>query len=103
MLIDARQQFDKEPKAFASKRNRMTDTHRQWIEERYRDGWAMRHTFASNYLALYGAENTIKALGHGDYDMLFRHYREIVSEKDAQKIWDLLPARKKTKVKPAKA
>jgi len=40
MLIDARQQFEKEPKAFANKRNRMTDAHRQWIEERYRDGWA---------------------------------------------------------------
>ena len=40
MLIDARKQFEKEPKAFASKRNRMTDAHREWIEERYRDGWA---------------------------------------------------------------
>ena len=40
MLIDARQQFEKEPKAFASKRNRMTDAHRQWIETRYRGGWA---------------------------------------------------------------
>ena len=40
MLIDARQQFEKEPKAFASKRNRMTDAHRQWIETRYRDSWA---------------------------------------------------------------
>jgi type I restriction enzyme M protein len=40
MLVDARTQFEKEPKAFASKRNRMTDTHRQWIEERYRAGWA---------------------------------------------------------------
>lgn len=40
MLIDARKQFEKEPTAFASKRNRMTDAHREWIEERYRDGWA---------------------------------------------------------------
>ena len=39
MLIDARQQFEKEPKAFSSKRNRMTDDHRQWIEERYQKGW----------------------------------------------------------------
>jgi type I restriction enzyme M protein len=44
MLIDARKQFEKEPKAFASKRNRMTDAHRQWIEERYRDGWAKDYT-----------------------------------------------------------
>jgi type I restriction enzyme M protein len=40
MIIDARQQFEKEPKAFASKRNRMTNAHRQWIEERYAKGWA---------------------------------------------------------------
>ena len=39
MLIDAREQFEKEPKSFGNKRNRMTDSHRQWIEERYRKGW----------------------------------------------------------------
>ena len=40
MLIDARQQFEKEPKSFGNKRNRITDAHRQWIEQHYRDGWA---------------------------------------------------------------
>ena len=40
MLIDARQQFEKEPKSFGNKRNRMTDAHRQWIESRYQQGWA---------------------------------------------------------------
>jgi len=39
MIIDARQQFDKEPKSFGNKRNRILDNHRQWIEERYRNGW----------------------------------------------------------------
>jgi len=39
MLIDARQQFEKEPKSFGNKRNRITDAHRAWIETRYRDGW----------------------------------------------------------------
>src|SRR2546425_928165 len=39
MLIDARKQFEKEPKAFGNKRNRITEAHRQWIESRYRDGW----------------------------------------------------------------
>jgi len=39
MLIDARRQFEKEPKSFGNKRNRMTDIHRQWIEERYQKGW----------------------------------------------------------------
>lgn len=40
MLIDARKQFEKEPKSFGNKRNRITDAHRNWIEERYRSGWA---------------------------------------------------------------
>lgn len=39
MIIDARQQFEKEPKSFGNKRNRMTETQFQWIEERYREGW----------------------------------------------------------------
>lgn len=40
MLIDARKQFEKEPKSFGNKRNRITDAHRQWIEQRYQEGWA---------------------------------------------------------------
>ena len=40
MLIDARQQFEKEPKSFGNKRHRITDAHRAWIEERYAKGWA---------------------------------------------------------------
>lgn len=43
MLIDARQQYEKEPKSFGSKRNRMVDVHRAWIEECYRDGWKPGH------------------------------------------------------------
>jgi type I restriction enzyme M protein len=39
MLIDGRQQYEKEPKSFGNKRNRITDAHRSWIEDRYRDGW----------------------------------------------------------------
>ena len=39
MLIDARQQFEKEPKSFGNKRKRITDSHRAWIQERYQNGW----------------------------------------------------------------
>jgi type I restriction enzyme M protein len=38
MIIDARKQFDKEPKSFGNKRNRILDSHRQWIEDRYNNG-----------------------------------------------------------------
>ena len=44
MLIDARKQFEKEPKAFGNKRNRITDAHRAWIEQRYNKGWAKGYT-----------------------------------------------------------
>jgi type I restriction enzyme M protein len=39
MLIDGRQQFDKEPKSFGNKRNRILEGHRTWMVERYREGW----------------------------------------------------------------
>ena len=39
-IIDARKQFDKEPKSFGNKRNRILDRHRQWIEELYRSNEA---------------------------------------------------------------
>ena len=40
MLIDARRQYEKEPRSFGNKRNRITDAHRAWIEKRYRKGWS---------------------------------------------------------------
>lgn len=40
MIIDARQQFEDEPKSFGNKRHLQTDAHRAWIEQRYREGWA---------------------------------------------------------------
>lgn len=39
MLIDGRQQFEKEPKSFGNKRNRIVERHRQWIEQRYSKAW----------------------------------------------------------------
>jgi type I restriction enzyme M protein len=55
MLIDARKQFEKEPKSFGNKRNRITDAHRAWIEERYRDGWAKG--FADEHVKLFRRED----------------------------------------------
>jgi type I restriction enzyme M protein len=37
LIINAREQFEKEPKSFGNKRNRITDSHRQWIDERFND------------------------------------------------------------------
>ncbi len=37
LIINAREQFEKEPKSFGNKRNRITDTHRKWIDEQFND------------------------------------------------------------------
>lgn len=42
MLIDARQQYEKEPKSFGNKRHRIAERHRDWIEQRYHTGWNKR-------------------------------------------------------------
>ena len=55
MLIDARQQFEKEPKSFGNKRNRITDAHRAWIEERYFKGWGK--SFADEHVKIYRRED----------------------------------------------
>lgn len=40
MVIDARDQFEKEPNSFGNKRNRITEANRAWTIERYRKGWS---------------------------------------------------------------
>jgi type I restriction enzyme M protein len=55
MIIDARKQFEKEPKSFGNKRNRITDAHRAWIEERYRDGWT--EGYGDEYVKVFQRED----------------------------------------------
>ena len=38
-IIDAREQYEKEPKSFGNKRNRMTAAHLQWIKDAYNQHW----------------------------------------------------------------
>jgi integrase len=53
---------------------------------------AMRHSFASYHLALHGsAEQTSLQMGHRSSDMLFRHYRELVTKQEAEKFWRISP------------
>jgi len=55
MLIDARLQFEKEPKSFGNKRHRITDTHRAWIEDRYQKGWVKG--YADEYVKIFQRED----------------------------------------------
>lgn len=58
----------------------------QW----HHDG--MRHTYASNHLAHYENPNkTAHELGHRDTNMLYRHYRELVSNAVASDYWSISP------------
>jgi hypothetical protein len=34
---------------------------------------------------------TALSLGHSNPNLVFRHYRELVSRKDAQEFWNLMP------------
>lgn len=53
---------------------------------------ALRHSFASYYLALHqSADKTAHQMGHRSTEMLFRHYRELVTKSDAEKFWSILP------------
>jgi len=53
---------------------------------------ALRHSFASYHLAKHGsADLTATQLGHRSTDMLFRHYRELVTKDDAEKFWAISP------------
>ena len=52
----------------------------------------MRHSFASNHLTHYGDQNrTALELGHRDTDLLYKHYRALVTKEDAEKYWDIKP------------
>ena len=52
----------------------------------------MRHSFASYHLALHkNAAFTAHELGHTNPDLLYRHYREVVTHEDAVRYFDLSP------------
>lgn len=52
----------------------------------------LRHSFASYHLAMHGsAEKTALQMGHRSTEMLFRHYRELVTKEEGEKFWGIKP------------
>lgn len=52
----------------------------------------LRHSFASYHLAMFGsAEKTSLQMGHRSTGTLFSHYRELVTKKQAEDFWNILP------------
>jgi integrase len=53
---------------------------------------ALRHSFASYHLAMWqDASKTAFELGHARPDMLYRHYRNLVTKEAAEAYWALTP------------
>ena len=53
----------------------------------------LRHSFASYHLAHFkNAAETSLELGHHDSRITFRHYRELVKPKEAERYWNIRPA-----------
>lgn len=79
---------------FASARRRMVGGRERW-ESLPGDPWphdVLRHSFASYHLAMHGsADRTALQMGHRSTDMLFRHYRELVTKAEAEKFWGIRP------------
>jgi integrase len=54
----------------------------------------MRHSYASYHLAYHqSADKTALEMGHRDTQMLFRHYRSVVTKDEAAKFWEIEPSR----------
>lgn len=60
----------------------------------YKGNWpqnVMRHSFVSYHLAQFGdIQTTALEAGHSP-DMLFRHYRELVTKDAAAEFWSITP------------
>jgi integrase len=53
---------------------------------------ALRHSFTSYALShCKDAATLALELGHADQDLIFRHYRELVTPEAAAKYWDIRP------------
>ena len=62
---------------------------------------ALRHSFASYHLAHFqNAASTALELGHHDARITFRHYRELVKPREAERFWNIRPAKTAEKVVP---
>jgi len=57
-----------------------------WIQD------GMRHTYASNWLAIHGDEHKLRAnMGHRSADELWEHYHRAVTKREAEKFWAIRP------------
>lgn len=62
---------------------------------------AARHSFASYHLARFDdAPKLALQLGHVGQDIIFRHYRQVVTPAESRRYWNIVPASKSAKIVP---
>jgi integrase len=65
---------------------------------------ALRHSYASYHLAYHqNAAALALQMGHTSQAMIFSNYREVVTRQDAERYWDIKPARAEINVIPMAA
>src|SRR5262249_59596050 len=71
------------------------------------DQWpdnALRHSFASYHVAKFrDAKGLALEMGHTDSGMLFNHYRALVRPREAERYWNIRPAKADKKIAPFKS
>ena len=82
--------------AVGSEEKRVKETLRRGDKEWGRQGaWphnALRHTYASMHYAMFQDEAKLQAqMGHESASMLHRHYRALVTKREAERFWGLRP------------
>jgi integrase len=69
----------------------LSENKKKWIEVVPWTHDCLRHSFCSYHLAMYqNADKTAFEAGHSA-QILFQHYRELISKEDAQKFWGIVP------------
>ena len=65
---------------------------------------ALRHSFASYHLGHFNdAAALALEMGHTDSGMIFEHYRQLVKPQDAERYWNIKPAKASKKIVPIAA
>jgi integrase len=60
---------------------------------------AMRHTFCSNWLAMYGDINKLVLMsGHTSVDTMWKHYHRGTKKAEAEKFWSIVPPKMDAKI-----
>jgi integrase len=79
---------------FEGYRKRLVAGRERWFKVKGME-WpsdCMRHSFASYHLSMFNSQDlTTTALGHRSSDMLYEHYRRIVTKEEAKKFWGIKP------------